>query len=560
MAEAYGKLTGRPGICFVTRGPGATQRERRRAHGLPGLDADDPPRRPGRARVTRPRGVPGGRLPQAMFAPLAKWVAQIDDAERIPELVGARVPVATSGRPARSCSRCPRTCSRRRRRVADATPCARRRSPPRAPSSSTRLRAAARARRAAARDRRRRRLDARRRRDDMRALLPRRTRCRSPPRSAARTTSTTGSPCYAGDLGIGINPKLAERVREADLLLVVGARLGEMTTGGYTLRRARRARGRRSCTCTPDAEELGRVYHAELADRRRHAGVRGGAARARRRRASRWDGLDRGGARRLRREPRRPARARRRSTSARSSPSLRDAAARDAIVTNGAGNFSVWVHRFWRFTRYRTQLAPTSGAMGYGAAGRGRGEAASTPSATVVCFAGDGGFLMSAARSSRRRCSTASPIVVLVVEQRHVRHDPHASGAPLSGPRRRHRPRRIRTSPRSRAPSAPRRDGRAHRGVRARARARASRRAACAARAARRSRGDPPAEDDSRDPRRAGAEASVPDKEDEWRRRTGRPSSTGPWTRSGRPSATSTDWGRGTPRWFPPARSRAASR
>ena len=122
MAEAYGKLTGRPGVCLVTRGPGATHAQRRRAHRVAGLDADDPARGPGRARRRRPRGLPGARL-RPVFGPMAKWVAQIDDAGADP---GARRP-RVRGRElraarARSCSRCRRTCSPTQVDVADAPP------------------------------------------------------------------------------------------------------------------------------------------------------------------------------------------------------------------------------------------------------------------------------------------------------------------------------------------------------------------------------------------------------------------------------------------------------
>ena len=171
------------------------------------------------------------------------------------------------------------------------------------------------------------------------------------------------SPSYVGDVGIGINPVLAARVREADLLLVVGPRLGEMTTSGYTLLDVPTPR-QTLVHVHPGAEELGRVYRPELPILSGHGAVR------RRRRAtcgsSRAGASGRAAARadyEAWQQPR--ADAGRRSTSATCIAHLRERVP-DAIVTNGAGNFTVWVHRFWRFHDYPTQLAPTSGAMGYG--------------------------------------------------------------------------------------------------------------------------------------------------------------------------------------------------
>jgi acetolactate synthase-1/2/3 large subunit len=194
------------------------------------------------------------------------------------------------------------------------------------------------------------------------------------------------SPSYVGDVGIGVNPKLAARVREADLLLVIGPRLGEMTTSGYTLIGAQTL-----VHVHPGAEELGRVYRPALPIL---SGMEQFAAAVRDVRVKPTWGTttrDARGDYELWRKEHDPM------------PGTLDLAdciahmrerVPDAIVTNGAGNFSAWVHRFWRWHAYPTQLAPTSGAMGYGVPA---GVAAKIvrPEQTVICFAGDGDFLMS---------------------------------------------------------------------------------------------------------------------------------------------------------------------
>ena len=217
------------------------------------------------------------------------------------------------------------------------------------------------------------------------------------------------SPSYVGDVGIGINPALAARVKEADLLLVVGPRLGEMTTSGYTLLEPPTPR-QTLVHVHPGAEELGRVYRPELPIL---AGMEQFAAAVR--------------------DLRVEARWREWTTSARAdyeawqqhSPmpgtlDLGDCIAHlrervpDAIVTNGAGNYSVWVHRFWRWHEYPSQLAPTSGAMGYGVPAAVAAKAIA-PERTVICFAGDGDFLMTG-QELATAVQYELPIVVLVVD------------------------------------------------------------------------------------------------------------------------------------------------
>ena len=301
-----------------------------------------------------------------MFGSVAKWAAQIDRAERIPEYVAhayrvAHVGPAGAGRarvarghadldaphaPMRRGSR--RWPARRRRR--SVRTCARAARPARRRrwcivGGSRWDRAACAAARSASR---------------------KRTRCRSPPRSATRTCSTTAHPHYAGDVGIGINPKLAARVRDADVLLVIGERLGEMTTSGYTLLEVPVAAAATRFTCirrpTSSAASTSRTiaiaatpgeFLAAMNALPRARSARSGAKRRRRPHAE-FDAW---------RAPR-PV------------PGdvdlwqivqwLDERLPDDAILTNGAGNYTVWLHRLFRYRGFRTQLAPYSGAMGYG--------------------------------------------------------------------------------------------------------------------------------------------------------------------------------------------------
>jgi len=400
MADAYGKLTGRPGICIVTRGPGATQasvgvhtafQDSTPLILLVGQVASDQEEREAFQEVDYRR----------MFGPLAKWVAQIDRADRIPEYVARAFSTACAGRPGPVVLALPEDMLASETDAADAEPFHVVQPHPSPVQIDVVRRALGRAERpfvlAGGAGWTPRASDRIREFAEANAL---------PVGAAFRRQDAidNDSPSYVGDVGIGINPKLAARVREADLLLVVGPRLGEMTTSGYTL-----VGEQPLIHVHPGAEELGRVYRPALpilsgmehfAD-----AVRG-----------------------LRVEPgwRKWTEAARAEYEAWQQPEpmpgaldLGDCIAHlrarvpDAIVTNGAGNFSAWVHRFWRWHEYPTQLAPTSGAMGYGVPAAVAAKAVH-PERTLICFAGDGDFLMSG-----QELATAMqydlPIVILVV-------------------------------------------------------------------------------------------------------------------------------------------------
>jgi acetolactate synthase-1/2/3 large subunit len=405
MAEAYGKLTGRPGICMVTRGPGATQA----AVGVHTAFQDSTPLilLVGQVSSAQEEREAFQEVDyRRMFGPLAKWVAQIDRVDRIPELVARAYATACSGRPGPVVLALPEDMLAAASDAADA-PAFRSVQPSPAGADLEALRGLlAGAERpfvivggggwtpAAARD--------------MRAFLE----ANELPAGAAfrrQDAVDNDSPSYAGDVGIGINPLLAERVRTADLLLAVGPRLGEMTTSGYTLLDVPRPQ-QTLVHVHPGAEELGRVYQADLPIL---AGMEQFAAAVRDLRVEpRWSAAT-GQARAeyeqwQRHEP---------------MPGPVDlgecvahlrARVPDAILCNGAGNHTVWAHRFWRFHEYPSQLAPTSGAMGYGVPAAVAAKALH-PERDVICFSGDGDFLMSG-QELATAVQYELPIVIVVVD------------------------------------------------------------------------------------------------------------------------------------------------
>jgi acetolactate synthase-1/2/3 large subunit len=197
-------------------------------------------------------------------------------------------------------------------------------------------------------------------------------------------------PHYVGDVAVGLNPKLAERFKQCDLLLVIGARLGEWTTVNYTLFDVPRPR-MKFVHVHPGAEELGRVYQGDLLI---NSGMPEFArvARALEPVTRAWDEWTRG-ARADLEAWQQPVQTPGKANMSEIVKWLRERLPRDAIVTNGAGNFSLWAHRFYHYGGFRTQLAPTSGAMGYGVPSAVAAKIV-CPGRTVVAFSGDGDFLM----------------------------------------------------------------------------------------------------------------------------------------------------------------------
>ena len=405
MAEAYAKTTGRPGVVMVTRGPGA-------CHGAIGLHTafqDSTPMVMLIGQVARDQFDREAFQEidyRRMFGQVTKWVAQIEDAARIPEYLARAFRTAMSGRPGPVALALPEDMLRDRVAVGDTGPYRAVRAAP-GPEDMAELRAM---------------LAGAKRpmmlvggggwtpeaSEDIVAFaeannLP--TAC-----SFRRLDLfDNASACFAGDLTTGSNPKLSKAVREADLLVVAGARLGEITTQGYTLLEPPAPR-QRIVHVHASAEEPGSVFQPALAIQS-GPGQFAAAARALEPVAGDWDGW-RG--------------ARRADWLAWSEPDPSDAAldlgrcmtelrgrlGSDGIVTVDAGNFSGWPMRFLRFRKRHTFAGPTSGAMGYSVAAA-VGAALANPGRTVVGFVGDGGFLMSGQELATARMYGAAPIIIV---------------------------------------------------------------------------------------------------------------------------------------------------
>jgi acetolactate synthase-1/2/3 large subunit len=386
MAEAYGKVTGKPGICLVTRGPGATNA----SIGVHTAQQDSTPM------ILFIGQIPGEFADREafqevdyrqMFGPMAKWAAQIDRPDRMHEYVSHAFHLATSGRPGPVVLALPEDMLTQTASVADVAPY---QVVQASPSASDM--------------------------EKLRGLLSKAQRplvilggtvwTQEARRDLEAFAESSGLPIacsfrfqdlidndhdhYVGDVGIGINPKLATRVRDADVLLVVGARLGEMTTGAYTLVEPPRPK-QKLVHVHAGAEELGRVYQGELLI---NSGMPQFAA------ALKSLKLD-GAAGKLWREQARadylewtkPAPIPGKVQLAEVVAWMREKLPRDAIIANGAGNFAGWISRFYRYPGLRTQVAPTNGSMGYGVPA-GIAAKVACPERLVVSVNGDGDFLM----------------------------------------------------------------------------------------------------------------------------------------------------------------------
>jgi len=429
MAEAHGKLTGRPGVCFVTRGPGATNA----SIGVHTAFQDSTPMVllvGDVASDQRDREAFQEMDYRVMFGPsalgMAKRVERIDEAARIPEYIARAFATAMNGRPGPVVLVLPEDMLTQAV-VPDARgllpqPLARV-EPVEAWSDPGALR-------------------------DLRQLLLKAERpfviaggggwtpqaaqalqrfaenWRLPVGNAFRFQDTFDNhhPQYAGDVGIGINPALAKRIKDSDLIIAIGPRLGEMTTGGYTLLQAPKT-VQTLVHIHASAEELNRVYQADLAI---HASMRAAARSLEVLTAPvqvPWEAWTQGC---------------NADYQANLVPSvIKDLPAdndnglvdmpnviatlqkhlpADAVLTNGAGNFASWLHRFYRYTGlaagHKTQLAPTNGAMGYGVpAGI---AAAITTGRVAFTIAGDGDFLMNGQELATAVQHGAKSIILLL--------------------------------------------------------------------------------------------------------------------------------------------------
>ncbi len=386
MADAYGKLTGRPGICFVTRGPGATNA----SVGIHTAFQDSTPVILFVGQVAR--GMIEREAFQEvdfrrMFGQMTKWVAQIDDPARIPELVSRAFQVATSGRPGPVVLALPEDMQMER---AAAPEVIRYREVQASPAP-----------------------------EDMETLRDMLDKAERPMLVIGGSTWTEQAcaditafaeanhlpvaatyrrqdlidnrhPSYCGVLTLGTSPALVSRIKESDLLLVVGPQLGEIPTDGYTLIDLPRPK-QTLIHVSAGVDELNKVYQADLAINSGMARM-AAALRALTPVDARWAGETRA-ARADYEAYCVPLDAPGALNYSRVIAWLDDNLPDDAIITNGAGNFTIWVHRFFRYRQFRTQLAPQSGAMGYGVPA-GVAAGIQHPDRVVVAFAGDGDFLM----------------------------------------------------------------------------------------------------------------------------------------------------------------------
>jgi acetolactate synthase-1/2/3 large subunit len=387
MAEAYGKLTGRPGICFVTRGPGASNA----SAGLHIARQDSTPLILFVGQV--PRAARGREAFQeldyrAVFGTIAKYVDEIDDPSRVPELVSRAFHTATSGRPGPVVLALPEDMLEEMAEAADARPYARVEPHPGAAEMHALRHALAAAKQPILL------LGGSQWDAHTVAAIEHFAAANALPVACGfRRQDRFGNdhPCYAGDVGLGVNPKLGARLRNADLLIALGGRLGEAVSGGYTLFDIPVPR-QKLVHIHADTLELGRVYEPFLAINatpRTFAAALAGfdpianppwAAETKQAHQDylAWQ------------EPVRSVGEMQMSEIVRW---LAHNLPADATMCNGAGNFATWVHRFYRYRGLGSQLAPTSGSMGYGFPAAVAAKLLH-PERTVVCVCGDGDFLM----------------------------------------------------------------------------------------------------------------------------------------------------------------------
>lgn len=406
MAEAHAKLTGQPGVVFVTRGPGATNA----SSGIHVARQDSTPLILFVGQIDnrhRDREAFQEVNYREFFKPIAKWAAEVDHTERLPEYLSRAFHQAQSGRPGPVVLALPENILSARADVPDLPPVA-----PMPPSvCSEQLDAV---------------LDMLCKAERPLVIAGGSVWSREAALGLAEFAKTFGLPVcatfrrmdridnrhpnYAGDLSVGMNPKLAKRMTEADCLLVLGARLGDIATGGYELVDPA-APGKTIIHVHPDPDELGRVFRPDLGlaapavdviaklarrDAPEHADWSDWTQAARADYLDWVDPRETPGALKLEQVIH----------------SLSESLPEDAIITNGAGNYAAFLHRYLRARAFPGHLAPTSGSMGYGfpAAIAAKLE---HPERPVICFAGDGCFQMTLNELSTARQYGANVVVIL---------------------------------------------------------------------------------------------------------------------------------------------------
>ena len=409
MAEAVGKATGRPGICFVTRGPGATNA----SAGVHIARQDSTPMilfvgQVGRE--MREREAFQELDYRAVFGTMAKWATEIDDPARIPEIVSRAFYTACNGRPGPVVIALPEDMLTERVAVEDAPAFEPVETWPGLTDMSRLQKMIWAAERPVVV------LGGSRWSEAARASVQRFAERFALPVATSFRRAGLFDPehaCYMGDLGIGPNPKLLARVKNADLLILIGGRLGEMPSQAYTLLDIPGPK-QTLVHVFPGIEELGRVYHAQLAINAAPTAFAAALEGLQPPNDLRWSDQTPIAHADFLAWTDKPTSVPGAVNMGEIVLGLRDKLPPDAVVTNGAGNFSVWVHRYTRYRRFGTQLAPISGSMGYGvpaAVGMKRLD----PKRTVVCFAGDGDFLMTG-QEFATAVQYDLPVIIVVVD------------------------------------------------------------------------------------------------------------------------------------------------
>lgn len=407
MAEAWGKATGTPGICFVTRGPGA-------ANAMSGLHVAQQDSTPMIMFLGLPESDTEDREAfqaietKELFSSYVKWVGVIRETNRIPEYVSRAFHVAQSGRPGPVVLGLPEDMLAAMVDVADAKPAVIAPSAPQSASMDHLQEILGQAKQPLMivggpgwSDDVRQQVETFTKRFD----LPVVTSFRCQDYIDNRTES------YVGHASVGMDPSLAKTISEADTLLVVGARLGEMTTGGYKLLDVPNPR-QKLIHVSPNADELGSVYRAELPILASSAMFAASLETLQSPSSSAW------------KDWRQEAR---NNYTATLNPiptpgklqyqevlrSLSNSLPEDAVMCNGAGNYAAFLHRYFEYKGYGTQMAPTCGSMGYGLPAAIAAKLAE-PQKTVLAFAGDGCFMMTC-----QELATAMqydvPVIIIVV-------------------------------------------------------------------------------------------------------------------------------------------------
>ena len=409
MAEAYGKLTGRPGICFVTRGPGSTNA----AHGVHIAMQDSTPMILFVGQVDtgmREREAFQELDYKAVFGTMAKWAVEIDRPDLIPELVARAFRVALQGRPGPVVISLPENMLTETAAVADAPKVVPAATWP-APADLERLGALLASAKApilvlggsawTA--------------EAAKGIARFAERFDLPVATSFRRASLIDADHsrYAGDLGIGPSPKLRDRITGADVILLIGGRMSEMPSSSYTLLDIPTP-SQQLVHVHPGSEELGRVYQPALAIQATPAAFASAVETMKPSATPAWKGE--------------AAKAHTDYLAWTDKPRelpgnfqygevvtwLRDRLPKDAIVCNGAGNYAGWIHRHHRFHSFAAQLAPTSGSMGYGVPAAVMAKR-QHPDRVVVAFAGDGCFLMNG-QEFATAVQYDAPLIVVVID------------------------------------------------------------------------------------------------------------------------------------------------